>query len=324
MKIEYREIAFRESSLDLIEKATAIAADYARQGYDLTLRQLYYQFVARGLIKNQQTEYKRLGSVINDARLAGLFDWRYITDRTRNLAGGDAGEWTPAEWMRASAQSYQIPFWAGQDERIEVWVEKEALAGVIGRAANARRVAYFACRGYVSQSELWAAAQRLERYVEDGHPVTVLHLGDHDPSGIDMTRDMRERLEMFFAGDGVSFDVDFRRIALNMDQVRRYNPPPNPAKLTDSRVGGYIARFGDESWELDALDPATLDALIRAEIDDKIDPELWKAAKTKQATERAQLTAIADRWDELAPDVEPVEPDDDEEISLDDEDEDEA
>lgn len=77
----------------------------------------------------------------------------------------------------------------------------------------------------------------------------ILHLGDHDPSGIDMTRDISDRLELFGA------DVEVKRIALNWDQIDEFTPPPNPAKLSDSRAGAYIAEYGDESWELDALEP---------------------------------------------------------------------
>ncbi len=106
-------------------------------------------------------------------------------------------------------------------------------------------VPYFSCRGYTSQSEMWAAAQRLLGYIwaKQRQHVTILHFGDHDPSGIDMTRDIRERLSLFCGGEGFAV----RRIALNMDQVRQYDPPPNPAKLTDTRVDAYLRKYGDDS-----------------------------------------------------------------------------
>jgi hypothetical protein len=81
--IKYKDFNFRSASLSVIELANSIIAEYQAQGYDLTLRQLYYQFVARGIIPNSDAEYKKLGSVINDGRLAGLIDWDSITDRTR-------------------------------------------------------------------------------------------------------------------------------------------------------------------------------------------------------------------------------------------------
>jgi hypothetical protein len=292
-QIAYIDKAFTRGSLAVIERANEICADYRRQGFDLTLRQLYYQFVARGLIANKDTEYKRLGNIVNDARLTGMLDWDYIVDRTRNLRA--LSHWSaPSSVIGSAAYSYLTDRWAGQANRVEVWIEKDALVGVIAGACNRLDVPYFSCRGYTSQSELWGAARRLIRYQESGQAPIVIHLGDHDPSGIDMTRDIGDRLALFGAHARV------RRIALNMDQVDHYQPPPNPAKLTDARAEGYIARYGPESWELDALDPATLDALITVTIDEYRDAERWDADTAVMETERELLTLAANRWDEVA------------------------
>ena len=290
--------AFSPASLELIGRANAICADYQTQGYDLTLRQLYYQFVARGWIANRDSEYKRLGAIVNDARLAGLIDWRHVVDRTRNLRS--LAHWTsPAEIVQGAAYSFRTDLWASQPYRPEVWVEKDALLGVIARACEREDVAYFSCRGYTSQSELWGAAQRLERHADAGQVPVIVHLGDHDPSGIDMTRDIAARLELFMRSDGYE-PAEVRRIALNMPQVERYRPPPNPAKVTDSRAGGYIARFGASSWELDALNPEVLDALITDEIAALRDLALWDADHAAQEQARAVLTAASHRWGEVA------------------------
>ena len=291
-RIAYIDKSFTRKSLEIIEQANRICADYQRQGYDLTLRQLYYQFVARALIPNKDTEYKRLGNIINDARLAGLLDWHYIVDRTRNLR--DLAHWDdPAEILTGAANGYATDRWANQPNRIEVWIEKDALIGVISGACNALDVPYFSCRGYTSQSELWGAARRLIRHRNHGQDPIVIHLGDHDPSGIDMTRDIEDRLALFGAKATV------RRIALNMDQVRHYQPPPNPAKLTDARAEGYIARHGDQSWELDALDPATLDALIQDTIREYRDDTQWQRDTDAMHTDRDRLTEIARRFDQV-------------------------
>ena len=290
--IAYIDKTFTRASLDVIEKANRICADYAAQGFDLTLRQLYYQFVSRAWIANKDTEYKRLGNIINDARLAGLLDWNYIIDRTRNLRA--LGHWpNPGSVLDSAAYGYLTDRWAAQPHRVEVWIEKDALVGVIAGACNRLDVPYFSCRGYTSQSELWGAAQRLIRHAKNGQDPIVIHLGDHDPSGIDMTRDITDRLALF----GASATV--RRIALNMDQVRAYNPPPNPAKLTDARASGYIARHGDQSWELDALDPATLDALVERTILDYRDQQTWDDDTAAMEADRARLTEIARRYDQV-------------------------
>jgi hypothetical protein len=154
-------------------------------------------------------------------------------------------------------------------------------------------VPYFSCRGYTSQSELWSAARRLSRYESAGQDTVVIHLGDHDPSGVDMTRDIQERLALF----GSTATV--RRIALNMAQVEQYDPPPNPAKLTDSRATGYISAFGESSWELDALDPATLDRLIDDEIRSWRDEDRWAADTEHMQRQRAVLTAVSRRWTDI-------------------------
>lgn len=284
---------FNTASRLVIYQANTIIQEYVRQGFDLTLRQLYYQFVARGLIANKIQEYKRLGAIVNDARLAGLIDWNHLTDRTRNLEA--LPHWaTPGSIVEECARSFRIDKWATQKVRIEVWVEKEALAGVMERPCVAEDVPYFPNRGYVSQSEMYAAGQRMLNYMEAGQRPIVLHFGDHDPSGIDMTRDIQERLRMFTGG------VEVRRLALNMDQVEEYSPPPNPAKQTDSRFESYTEEYGDESWELDALDPTTLAGLVQAEIRRFRDERKWREAVKVETQYRAELTAASDRWSDVA------------------------
>lgn len=292
------ERRFSADSLAIIEQANAIIESYQAQGFTLTLRQLYYQFVSRDLLPNKQTEYKRLGSIINDARLAGLIDWEAIEDRTRNLQRQPSWS-SPNDLLDAAASQYRSDVWDSQDYRVEVWLEKEALVGVIEPACERWRTPFFACRGYTSQSEQWRAGKRLANHIDRGQRVLVLHLGDHDPSGIDMTRDNTQRLVMFADLESLDVDSDMlevRRIALNMDQVRRYRPPPNPAKLTDSRVAGYLDRFGNESWELDALSPSVIDALIEEEIKAVVNEDEWERAIAKEAGERDALQALARSW----------------------------
>lgn len=285
----------RGESADLVSTADAICREYARQGFDLTLRQLYYQFVARDVIPNNTRSYKRLGGIIDQARLAGLLDWSYIVDRTRNAYRTDGADESPESAIESTAGSYRRELWETQPNHVEVWVEKEALTGIVQQAAGDVRVIYFACRGYVSQSEMYAAGKRFAYHGRQGRANYVIHLGDHDPSGIDMTRDITERLGMF-AG---RYAPTIRRVALNMDQIEAYGPPPNPAKMTDSRFAGYEALYGDESWELDALDPTTLSDIIRGEVLSLRDEELWSAAEEREDEERAQLREVADNWDDV-------------------------
>jgi hypothetical protein len=295
--ITYVDRKFSPESLQVIEQAREICEAYAEQGFDLTLRQLYYQFVSRDLIPNRDSEYKRLGSIINDARLAGLLDWNFIVDRTRNLRS--LAHWTsPQDIMHAVGSQYRVDKWATQPRRVEVWIEKDALVGVIERVCNRNDVPFFSCRGYTSQSEVWSAAQRLLGYARDGQTPVILHLGDHDPSGIDMTRDIGARLDLFMSSEGESVAID--RLALNMDQVRKYKPPPNPAKLTDSRCTAYIKVHGNESWELDALEPTTIDGLIQKSIEQLRDDDAWEKAEAEESEAKRLLTQAARSWEAVA------------------------
>ena len=167
MTEQFIEKSFATASLDIIRQANAIIRDYAAQGFRLTLRQLYYQFVARDLIPNTQRSYKRLGNIISDARLAGLVDWDAIEDRTRNLESNPHWD-DPAAIIAAAARSFRLDKWETQPCRVEVWIEKEALVGVIERICRNLDVDYFACRGYVSQSEQHAAGKRFAGYLQDG------------------------------------------------------------------------------------------------------------------------------------------------------------
>lgn len=292
-KIEYIPKKFSASTREVIDQANEIIAAYMAQGYKLTLRQLYYQFVSRDLLQNTMQNYKRLGGIISDARLAGMVDWSSIEDRTRELK--NTGIWSgPEIIVDACAQQYKADIWSDQPYRVEIWVEKEALAGVFSRIAEELHVSYFCCRGYTSQSEMWEAAMRLLRYSRQGKSPVILHFGDHDPSGIDMTRDIKERMALFHCNM-----LELDRLALNMDQVEHYNPPPNPAKETDSRFAAYIQKFGDESWELDALEPQVLAEIARARIMEIVEPKKWEAALQREKEEIATLKGISDNWAEV-------------------------
>jgi hypothetical protein len=309
MRIAYEENTMRGTTLAIAEQANDIAVEYNRSGYDLTLRQLYYQFVARGLTAewatghNTERSYKRLGAIVDKARMCGIIDWYHITDRTRGSSAGQQHFASPADVINAARHSYHVDKWEGQPNRCELWVEKEALAGILGQVARQRDVTYMACRGYMSSSAMWRAARRLGYQVDDGLEVTVFHLGDHDPSGIDMTRDNEARLRMMIENDfgwDAADRLKFERIALNRPQVDRYNPPPNPAKLTDSRAEGYVALHGGSSWELDALPPNVLVDLLNDHIDGVIDQEIWDARLAEEESDRARLGLAADNWTAVA------------------------
>lgn len=293
-KVKFQELNFQSKTLEKIALAEKIIKLYKDQGFTLTLRQLYYQMVARDLIPNNQRSYKNLGTIVGNARLAGLIDWDSIEDRLRHLVTNP--HWySPSSIIWSAAESFQIDKWEKQPCRIEIWVEKDALSGVLTPIAKKHDIGFFAARGYPSLSEMYSAGQRFARYARSNQEVHILHLGDHDPSGMDMTRDIEDRLTMFSGNI-----IHVNRLALNWDQIELYKPPPNPAKQTDSRFDSYVEQYGDESWELDALDPNTLLNIIEPVILELRDDAIWNSYHNIELGHKNDLKTAARNWDEVA------------------------
>jgi hypothetical protein len=267
----------QRATLVVIDQANVIIDEYLSQRQKLTRRQLFYQFVARALIENTFRNYRRLRGIIANARDGGVIDWDAMEDRTRSV--NFQATWSnPAARVRAAAHFYREDLWQGQLYRPEVWIEKSALLGVIEGICDHFRVPYFATIGNNSQLLQHEAGVRFARYLDQGLIPLVFHLADHDPNGFDMTRDVRERLALYARAP-----IEVRRIALNLDHVRQYNPPPNFAKETDSRCAAYVREFGTtDCWELDALSPTVIANLIRSELENLIDADRWNAAQRRE------------------------------------------
>lgn len=292
----YIPTRFNAKTLDLIEFLDKMIRQYQAAGYTLSVRQLYYQLVARGRVENTERSYKRVASIINDARLAGHLDWDAIEDRGRDVetrSHWDSGQ----DLLNGAAQGFHMDLWEGQENRVFVIVEKAALAGVLGGICREYDVPLLAARGYPSVSIMREMALAyIGRAIVAGHDVTVLHLGDHDPSGIDMTRDLEDRFNLFLGRHAGKMDL--QRIALTMEQIEETNPPPNPAKTTDSRFQGYADIHGDESWELDALEPEYIVDLVRDRITEQIDSDAWEEREVEIETVRDKLLKVAEDFEE--------------------------
>lgn len=314
-KIAYQAMPnFRAKTLADMEQANEIIEHYARQGYRLTVRQIYYQLVARALIPNNEASYKRIIDLLSKARLAGIIDWDHIEDRTRNIRGNSHWE-TPGSVIKSAAYSFALDRWSNQEVAVEVYVEKDALLGVIAPVCRSLDVRYMSSRGYMSLSEVEVAAGRIRRHVTNRKKVLIVHLGDHDPSGQDMTRDIGDRLEMFLNGGDVPYrtgvavtdtppsslsaDVTIQRIALNWDQIQAYRPPPNFSKESDSRYQGYVDKYGVKCYELDALEPSVISDLIRATVSAHINQEAWDSVERNERQIVAGLHKAANNWDDV-------------------------
>ena len=289
MKEFYVETNFRRESLLLIDKIDRIMREYIADGFVLTVRQLYYQLVARAIIPNTERSYKNTVRLVNEARLAGLLDWDAIEDRTRGFSR--RASWTSGKAiLESSAHHFHMDMWKGQPARVFCIVEKEALAGVLEPVCNRYDIPLLSARGYPSASVLREFAK--SQLLNPGQRIIILHLGDHDPSGIDMTRDLTERLTLLARRR--SFEL--LRVALTMDQIEDQNPPPNPAKTTDSRFADYEALYGDESWELDALQPRYLSRLVEEHVAEVIDESLWMAREGEINEIRKRIYDVAETF----------------------------
>ena len=272
---------------ETIQHAIEIAEEYLALDLKLTLRQLYYQFVARGLEGNGQKVYKRLGAILTEARYSGEFPIRYLEDRGRSVGHGD---WTTVDVDVDTALGHcktyvdsfpewtvNVSRWWKQDALVSVWVEKEALSGVFEDTCNMLGVPLFAFKGYPSVSALYDWFQKVKRAVDkhsdegvrDWAPakIVVLYFGDFDPDGWEIPRSAERNLAKLQALEDTELKIKFVRCALNMDQINKYNPPPFPAKVSSARYEGYIEEHNtDSAWELDALEPSVLRSLIKENV----------------------------------------------------------
>lgn len=287
----YVNKAFRPEAVARIHHCNVIIDRYQKQNLRLTLRQLYYQLVSRNVITNEEKSYKTLGKLVSDARLAGLMSWDAIEDRIRTPVVPQQFN-DLAHLAEAASRAYRLPRWDGQQNYIELWVEKDALAGVLAPIAREYHITLMVNRGYSSTSAMYESAKRfLDAEEGDGRPnsskdLHLLYLGDHDPSGEDMVRDVRDRLRTF---DAV---VDVQKVALTMEQIDEYSPPPNPAKVSDSRAAKYIELHGDSSWEVDALPPEVLTELIVEKIQELLDRPTMDRIMEREELDKKKLKKL--------------------------------
>ena len=283
---QYLERRFQKHSLVMIDRVNQIIAEYHEgRGLALIVRQIHYQFVARGWQANTSARYGALVYAITNGRDAGLIDWDAIEDRSRAIQR--VSTWrNPEQILAAAAASYREDLWATQPRHIEIWVEKDSLAGMFDAVHRDYRVPIYPHRGGDSTTNIRAAGVRLAEKIELGAEPLILLFNDHDPAGWTMRRDIPERLE-FYARQ----PIEVRVLGLTMEQVRRLQPPSNFAKEKDPNHEAYIREFGtEECWELDALPPDLFDQLARGVIEAELDHEAWRRALAREARNRRKLT----------------------------------
>jgi hypothetical protein len=260
---------------EIVEASLEILRQYDTP---ITLRQLYYRLVSRRMFPNTLNSYKRLSRTMVRARERGDIPLSAIEDRSRRILGrGDVGYSSVEEFLRRrikvlveSWKEFTMPMWEDQPYYLLISLEKDALSRLVSQVANRYAVRTFPTKGYPSFSYVLRMAHYIRGRLK-GKTTIILYLGDFDPSGVDIERDLTERLRRYGAGDFI-----VKRIALTRDQILEYQLPPMPVKRSDARAPRFVAAYGDEAVELDALDPNVLRRVITAAIEEYIDVELWK------------------------------------------------
>lgn len=273
----------RESTTTLLTRILPIVESYEERGYRLTVRQLYYQLVSRLIVPNTEASYQKVSKIVTMGRMHGMIDWDVIVDRVRvPMMPNEFG--SMGSFVDAVKNSYRSYRWQDQDYYVEVMVEKEALAGILEPITRKYHVSLLVNKGYASASAMHEVAMRMQK--QNFKDCRILYMGDHDPSGMDMVRDIESRLYTFGS------DIEVERLALNMDQIEEHKLPPNPAKKSDPRSKTYHKMFGDESWELDALDPEVLSDILEIGIQKYMDIDAYNTVVKKELVERDALARV--------------------------------
>jgi len=326
-----------------------ICNEYQENGYSLTLRQLYYQLVSKDIIPNHDKVYKKLSSLKDDLCYGGYIDWDIFEDRGR-IPHLPYYENDIDSALEYTAKTYRINRQEGQNVHVEIWTEKDAISSILKRITDRYGVYLVVNKGYSSSTAMYSAYTRFIEQIKLGKKIHIKYFGDHDPSGLDMVRDIKDRI-MYFMTDGsrkkqskitevikkwglsedeselsaealkcyksrlfektefneetkkkettfdfikAFFDAYFsvEHIGLTMEQIIQYNPPPNPAKITDPRADEYIKRHGDVSWEVDALSPSVMEQIVIDAIESTIDNDIYRKTLEREKKERAQIIEL--------------------------------
>jgi len=273
-------MALQRESINLIEQVQEILEEYLSP---LSLRQIYYQLVARQIIDNNEKEYRKLSRLCVKGRDMGMLEEEYFADRLRTIE-------KPSTWLDLSdflvtvKDSYRKSLWENQENYCEVWTEKDALREIIGSITREYDVPLLVVRGQVSRTAIYNAAERFKS--ESGKKCHLFYCGDFDPSGLSIYHSLKERLR----GMGVS--AVFERIALAPEHIEQYKLPQDPAKTQDPNFRRFSSEYGDSVVELDALPPDVLQELIKCAIISCLDIERFDKDKQEEEQDVDKLQGM--------------------------------
>lgn len=315
---------------EYVEFGREICQEYLSAGLAITLRQLYYQGVARGLLASSQKVYKALGKALSKARLDGDFPLHWLTDRTRVLHSGDFTRCdTKVERAldRAAERTAALPDqllwrdrWFGQDYHVSVLFEKEALSGIFEDVCNRHGISWMACKGDPSHSALFDWLKDAAAAHGVGNPggwkdaqgnnhkgmakrSVILYFGDHDPTGVRIPRTIENTLNTFQGHLGLDFPIEVRRVALSIPQALERGVPPFWAKQSGKDYKKYVREFGTEKcWELDAIEPRELMRMVEDTVDPLFDKDLARRLQkdVEKRRETMRIHMRSEAWHRAA------------------------
>lgn len=251
----------------------------------MTIRQIYYQLVSRHIIPNNLNAYKNYDRIITRAREEDLIDSYKISDTSKPVLIWKSWD-SLADYLDSVKYGYNKTKWTEQEQYVEIWLEKDALRGVFENTVSRYDVPLVIGRGYQSHTNLVRAKDRIRERMDEGKSVHIVYFGDFDPTGLDIPRQIKDKLE------SMGLEFDFHRVAITPEQIAQYQIPPIPTKKSDSRAGKFIKEHGDQAVELDALNPKVLQELLENSIKAYLDEDLFEETLAKENKDEEKLREI--------------------------------
>jgi len=333
----------------ILPRVKELLYQYRKQGFKPTIRQIFYRLVSERLLPNHVNAYKALDYKLTRQREEGLEElgWRIgwkgeenvedvssgihpdaFRDTSRRVIGGDTGFSSLQEYFNQFLRYLEVAYtrkrWENQPRQVIIWLEKDALAGVLEDIAKKYRVKLISSRGYSSFTYIY---KQLVESLDLYKPLVILLLTDFDPSGQDMKKDLKKRVLKYvydrysYLMDSEDFDgvikvdeimkvnkdtyeywkeyegrgIEVKKVALTEEQVIEYNLPPLPAKTSDPRYEWFKRNYGDKATELDALPPEILRQLVENAIIENIDMNAWKETEHIEREERRRIKEIVQK-----------------------------
>jgi hypothetical protein len=279
LPVLYSPIRQRSTKAEVEERRQALYR-IVRAMQPMTVRQVFYQATVHNIVEKTEAGYTKVQTDLVLMRKAGTLPYQWLADNTRWQRKPDTFD-SIEQALVDTARFYRKALWRDQDCYVEVWLEKDALSGLVYPVTSTYDVPLMVARGYASLSFLHNAAEHISQV---GKPVFIYHLGDYDPSGVNAG----QKIESTLREMAPSANIHFERLAVSRSQIEEWDLPTRPTKASDTRSKG----FGDISVELDAIEPGLLRKILETAIEVHMPEDELKVLKAAEQSERAYLTDL--------------------------------